>query len=281
MSTVRKVWIPGSEGEAPKTRANQFAQCTKCQVRLAYIPRMGCHAQHRQAGPLSSDIKEMIKSAWSTIPPTKRSASPQRRTQHFDNWSVCVGFVGDTSTKGKLTKDVQQAAAAEPKTTTKEKDTVNVEESGEEENPADSRQCRELASASEEDSEAAKDDSRAAGVSKPILSNLGVFQHNEESRASGVSEPILNILGSCYRTQITNYDQIMGLCSKYIQEGKFDHHALENVVMSLSGNQVGQTRQAWKPKRRGSVALTLVSTRTGTSSESPRPPLSTPSCACL
>ena len=183
--------------------------------------------------------------------------------------------------KGKLTKDVQQAAAAEPKTTTKEKDTVNVEESGEEENPADSRQCRELARASEEDSEAAKDDSRAAGVSKPILSNLGVFQHSEESRASGVSEPILNILGSCYRTQITNYDQIMGLCSKYIQEGKFDHHALENVVMSLSGNQVGQTRQAWKPKRRGSVALTLVSTRTGTSSESPRPPLSTPSCACL
>ena len=89
--------------------------------------------------------------------------------------------------KGKLTKDVQQAAAAEPKTTTKEKDTVNVEESGEEENPADSRQCRELARASEEDSEAAKDDSRAAGVSKPILSNLGVFQHNEESRASGVS----------------------------------------------------------------------------------------------
>eukprot|EP00439_Symbiodinium_sp_Y106_P074670 s1070_g14.t1 len=149
--------------------------------------------------------------------------------------------------KGKLTKDVQQAAAAEPKTTTKEKDTVNVEESGEEENPADSRQCRELARASEEDSEAAKDDSRAAGVSKPILSNLGVFQHNEESRASGVSEPILNILGSCYRTQITNYDQIMGLCSKYIQEGKFDHHALENVVMSLSGNQVanfGSRRQS-------------------------------------
>ncbi|CAE7438764.1 unnamed protein product [Symbiodinium sp. CCMP2592] len=50
----------------PKTRANQFAQwtvCTKCQVRLQYIPRMGCHAQHRQAGPLAPDTKEMIKNA--------------------------------------------------------------------------------------------------------------------------------------------------------------------------------------------------------------------------
>ena len=50
----------------PKSRANQFAQwtlCTRCQIRLSYIPRMGCHAQHRQAGPLSSDTKEMIKEA--------------------------------------------------------------------------------------------------------------------------------------------------------------------------------------------------------------------------
>ena len=44
----------------PKTRSSQFAQWTVC---LAYVPRMGCHAQHRQARLLAPDTKEMIKNA--------------------------------------------------------------------------------------------------------------------------------------------------------------------------------------------------------------------------
>ncbi|CAE7207895.1 GIP [Symbiodinium sp. CCMP2592] len=108
---------------------------------------------------------------------------------------------------------------------------------------------------------AERNDSRTAGVPKPILNNLGVESvledHVYESRTAGVPEPILNNLGACYRVQIENYHQVESLCRRYIEMAKFDMNALEEVVMLVEGHQTGSLRQAWDTARKGSFSLTF------------------------
>ncbi|CAE7325309.1 RE1 [Symbiodinium microadriaticum] len=247
----------------PKVRSNQYAQwtiCTRCQVRISYTPRMGCHAMHRQAGPLSVDTKEMLEDLPQEAEacPTNRDISLQAAENSALRQLERVRRLRDgnksATTKGKA-EDVPSKSLpvkAEPKVDPKAKVPVV---------PVEDDSDLEEVSPLSKSFEAKRQHSRTPGVSKPILNNLGeIIEQNDQSvrsRTPGVSEPILNNLGGPFYVRLENAASIEGVCTEYLKTQNFSHQALEYVLMNLEASRKGPTRGVWSDARASSLSLTL------------------------
>eukprot|EP00439_Symbiodinium_sp_Y106_P052859 s615_g7.t1 len=220
----------------PKTRSSQFAQWTVC---LAYVPRMGCHAQHRQAGLLAPDTKEMIKNVPEDTEsyPTNREirlpAAENSTLRQLERVRRLRDGVATTSTKA-------------PATTEKIKNTA--EEVDQKKMKAKTKAA---AVSVDDDSELEEQSSLSPNTILDLVHDD--FQHG----IAGVPEPILNNHGGLCYVRLDNYQHIEEVCGQFLMSKDFSHEALEYVVMNLTTKAQGSSRGIWSAADNTSVSLTF------------------------